>query len=270
MTFRVIPESLSTHRVAEIDSALALLAEDHGVRILHAVESGSRAWGFPSLDSDYDCRFIYVRPREAYLSLWQPRDVIELPIVGELDLNGWDLAKALRLLLKGNAVILEWLRSPIVYRGNRELREALLGLAERHVQQPMLARHYLHLGLRQQRLLLSDPETVPLKKLFYALRPAAALRWMRLNANAVIVPMHFPTLIGECDPPQDFAQMAAELIALKAKGREMGTGQLQRPMKQFLQEEFSLATEGLRNRTPSAISAEARAEADACFLAFAP
>lgn len=89
--------------------------QDH-VRILLAVESGSRAWGFASEDSDYDVRFIYVRPRNDYLRLEKFRDVIELPLEGELDINGWDLDKTLRLLRSSNPTLFEWFSSPIVYR----------------------------------------------------------------------------------------------------------------------------------------------------------
>ena len=92
-----------------------MMTADHNVRILLAVESGSRAWGFPSPDSDFDCRFIYVRRSGEYLSLFPPRDVIEFPPDPLLDVNGWDLGKALRLLLKGNAVVIEWLTSPYIY-----------------------------------------------------------------------------------------------------------------------------------------------------------
>jgi uncharacterized protein len=98
--------------VAAVDEKLRRVAERESAVVLLAVESGSRAWGFPSPDSDYDCRFIYARARDDYLSLHAPRDVIEFPIEGILDVNGWDLAKALRLLLKGNAVVIEWLRGP--------------------------------------------------------------------------------------------------------------------------------------------------------------
>lgn len=79
------------------------------MRFLIAVESGSRAWGFPSPDSDYDIRFIHIHPRDWYLSLQPGRDVIERPIIDNIDLNGWDLRKALGLLLKSNAVVSEWL-----------------------------------------------------------------------------------------------------------------------------------------------------------------
>lgn len=103
---RAIPEALDPSAVAGIDRLLDTLERKEGARILLAVESGSRAWGFPSPDSDYDCRFIYVREADRYLSLWPPRDVIESP--GDvLDMSGWDLGKALKLMLKGNAVAIE-------------------------------------------------------------------------------------------------------------------------------------------------------------------
>lgn len=91
----------------EIERRLSAIEAEERVRVLMAVESGSRAWGFPSPDSDYDIRFIYVRPRDWYLSLSPGRDVIERPIVDEIDLNGWDIRKAFGLLLKSNAVVSE-------------------------------------------------------------------------------------------------------------------------------------------------------------------
>ena len=50
-------------------SKLRQIGQEENVTLLHAVESGSRAWGFPSPDSDYDVRFIYYRPLSFYLSL---------------------------------------------------------------------------------------------------------------------------------------------------------------------------------------------------------
>lgn len=92
------------------------IEQRENIRILHAVESGSRAWGFASPDSDYDVRFIYVRPRDFYLKLEKTRDVLEFPIDDFLDINGWDLQKALRLLHKSNPSVFEWFKSPIVYK----------------------------------------------------------------------------------------------------------------------------------------------------------
>src|SRR3954452_13450282 len=90
---------------------------EHGVRILYACESGSRAWGFASPDSDYGVRFIYAQPRNWYLSfdVERRRDVIEYPIVDDIDQSGWDVRKALYLFTRNNGALLEWLHSPIVY-----------------------------------------------------------------------------------------------------------------------------------------------------------
>ena len=112
MSLRSIPADMAPEKVARIDALLGRAVSEHGVHLPLAVESGSRAWGFPSPDSDYDCRFVYVRPTATHLTPWPQRDVIEFALEDDLDANGWDLAKALRLLLKGNAVIVEWLRSP--------------------------------------------------------------------------------------------------------------------------------------------------------------
>ena len=99
-----------------IRKKLREIERQENCRILLAVESGSRAWGLASPDSDYDARFIYVRPKESYLKLERARDVIELPINDELDINGWDVDKTLKLLHKSNPTVFEWFSSPIVYQ----------------------------------------------------------------------------------------------------------------------------------------------------------
>lgn len=125
---RCVPDDFDPAVVAAIDARLADVAVEQGVRIPWAIESGSRAWGFASPDSDYDCRFFFVRPLSAYTALWPPRDVIETPLDGLLDVNGWDLGKAVRLATAGNATVGEWLRSPHVYDGDAAFRDALLDL----------------------------------------------------------------------------------------------------------------------------------------------
>jgi predicted nucleotidyltransferase len=104
--------------VEEVRRRLDQVEASEGVRILLAVESGSRAWGFPSRDSDYDVRFVYIHPPEWYLSVDAEfrRDVIERPILDEIDLSGWEIRKALLLFAKSNPPLLEWLASPLVYK----------------------------------------------------------------------------------------------------------------------------------------------------------
>ncbi len=255
---RDIPASMSPTAVAMIDARLSAIQIEHRVAIPLAIESGSRAWGFPSPDSDYDCRFVFVRRRDDYLSLFAARDVIETPLTDDLDVNGWDLAKALRLLLKGNAVVIEWLTSPIVYSADAWLRSAFMALAERVADRELVGRHYLHLGERQRRTYFVDGQDIPLKKIFYALRPAAALRWLRHHPASAVAPMHFPTLLAECAAPDNVRQLVQDLIARKSVTRELGSGELPPAIASFIDTEFGLAKElfgtGPRIATAAAIS----------------
>jgi len=264
MSLRSLPISFSAVAVDAIDARLDAIRVEQGVSIPLAIESGSRAWGFPSPDSDYDCRFVFVRPVDQHLSPWPLRDVIETPLEGDLDVNGWELGKAIRLLLKGNAVIIEWLRSPIVYRGEAWFRDAFLDFAGRFARRDLIARHYLHLGERQRRVYFGDGEIVPQKKIFYALRPAAALRWLRLHPDQAVPPMHFPTLMAQCEAPPEVADLTADLIARKAVTRELGAELLPHLIAAFIDGEFELARprfEGPR----AALSDQARSEANAFY-----
>jgi predicted nucleotidyltransferase len=237
---RVLADSFDPAIVARVDAMLAEVKEQHRATVLLAVESGSTAWGFPSPDSDYDCRFIFVRPPEGYLRLFALRDVIEFPTDGLVDVNGWDLAKALRLLLRGSAVVIEWLTSPFTYACDSVFRDEALSLAREVARAPAIARHYLHLGERQRRTYLAGA-AIEIKKIFYVLRPAMALRWLRLHPGAAVAPMHFPTLASESDLRADIAGVVNDMIARKAKTRELGSGTLPPAVREFMDEEFALA-----------------------------
>lgn len=263
MSLRNIPSDMAPASVAEVDGILATIRREQNVHIPLAIESGSRAWGFPSPDSDYDGRFIYVRPAFQALTVWPRRDVIETPLVGDMDVNGWDLSKALRLLLKGNAVLVEWLQSPIVYAGEAWFRDELLAFADRWLNRELVLTHYLHLGRRQKILHLDDRSEVPLKKVFYALRPAVALRWLRLHPGKAVAPMHLPTLMEQCDPPAELVALVAELRELKATTREMGTGRIPPVLLEFIEDEFGAVE--IIDRTSLPRPVEAVREADALF-----
>lgn len=238
MTLRSIPDTMDAAVVATIDSELDRIGREQRAHVLLAIESGSRAWGFPSPDSDYDCRFVYLRGLDDYLTPWPARDVIETPLIGLLDVNGWDLMKALRLLVNGNAVLIEWLVSPIVYRGDTEFRDELRVLADEIADRDRVARHYLHLGARQWRLFDTNKS---LKKVFYSLRPAMALRWLHEHPGRAVAPMHLPTLLGQCDLPSDLVESVTELTELKSRTREMGSGAVPGPIAEFITREFDRA-----------------------------
>ncbi len=188
------------------------------VKILLAVESGSRAWGFASLDSDYDVRFIYVRPREAYLRLEKTRDVIELPIEGELDINGWDLDKTLRLLRASNPTLFEWFSSPIVYRETAFAQE-FRGIMQRYFSSKRGLSHYLSMASSNYREYLKG-DTVKAKKYFYVLRPVLACRWILDRGTPP--PMRFSKLVeAELDPA--ILQDVNRLLDLKMNAPEIKT-----------------------------------------------
>jgi predicted nucleotidyltransferase len=233
---RFIPGDLDDGVVAEIDERLAGVKPAHAVSVGWAVESGSRAWGFPSPDSDYDCRFIYVRDSADYLTPWLTRDVIETPLDEVFDVNGWDVRKAIQLMVQGNATVLEWLRSPIIYCGDAPFRDLLLNLAVRVAEPALLARHYAHVGRRnwERSGAAASGGPVKLKSLFYALRPAATLHWMRARPTEAVPPMRLQELLEQVPPSGAVLDAVSELVARKACTREMGTGPVPIVIREFV------------------------------------
>lgn len=207
----------------EIEARLKKIERREKIRFLIAVESGSRAWGFPSPDSDYDVRFIYVRPRDRYLAIKPERDVIETPLVDEIDLNGWDIRKALLLMLKSNVVVSEWLESPIRYRADEPRVAELKDLADRLFDPVGAMHHYLSVGTNAAARWLHGSADVPVKRYFYSLRPALALRAMRLS-NGQRPPMNLQNLIDACALPATLEALIAELVELKAQTNEKSNG----------------------------------------------
>ena len=221
---------------AEIESRLDKCEYEHDVRIIYAIESGSRAWGFPSPDSDYDVRFIYIRPREWYLSfdVERQRDVIEYPIVDEIDINGWDLRKALYLFNRTNGALLEWLGSPIIYREMGKTAKQLRALSASHFNSLALCYHYSHLARGQAPQLLKA-EKVKLKRYFYTLRPLLAIRW--ILAEKGIPPVLFEELLMS-EAPQDLIHDVQDLLELKRKTPELGEGAVRPLINDFIEKEL--------------------------------
>jgi len=176
---------------ATILQQLTTIAQQEGVRILYACESGSRAWGFASPDSDYDVRFIYAQPRDNYLSIRDRKDVIELPVNPILDVNGWDLRKALQLFLKSNSPLYEWLQSPIIYSEDSNFASHLRGHMNSYYSHRSGCHHYLSMAYNTVNNDLRHPE-VRLKKYFYALRPVLACGWILRKGS--VPPMEFGIL----------------------------------------------------------------------------
>ena len=212
---------ISPERRTEINACLAKMAEEEGVRILYACESGSRAWGFPSTDSDYDVRFIYAHPVEWYLSIRNGRDVIERPVVNDIDLSGWDIKKALVLLRKSNPPLLEWLQSPILYQQDDDFVKGIRSLLPIYYSPRNCMHHYLHMARGNIREYLKG-ERVWVKKYFYVLRPLLACLW--IEAGKGVVPMEFAKLVDGVNLDAEMRKEIDRLLRDKLAGREMDDG----------------------------------------------
>lgn len=219
-----------------IQRALDGIETEHNVRILYACESGSRGWGFESADSDWDVRFIYCHPRDWYLSVEEGRDVIELPIDELLDVNGWDLRKSLRLMMKSNPTLLEWLSSPLVYREEAETMTAYRALAQDFYQPAACLHHYLHMAQGNFREYLQG-ETVWLKKYLYVLRPVLACLWIERELG--VVPMAFDDLIAGVVKDDALRGRIADLVELKKSGDEMSNGSRIPAIHAFIEREIA-------------------------------
>lgn len=220
--------------VSEIREKLKALELREEISIPLAIESGSRAWGFPSPDSDYDCRFIYIRKIESTFTLFPPRDVIEEPLTPVFDINGWDLSKALRLMHSGNAVVIEWLTSVFAYQVNEEFRDAAIDLANEVCDRGLIGKHYFHLAKAQvQRLNYFEGE-VSIKKTLYALRPLAALMWLTANPDKAFPPMNFNELRQAIELPKTVSSKIDELLAQKAERSELGAEKIDPDLSGFM------------------------------------
>lgn len=199
-----------------IQEKLREIEQREECRILLAVESGSRAWGFASPDSDYDVRFVYVRPEKAYLRLDRARDVIEVPINDELDINGWDIDKTLRLLHKSNPTVFEWFSSPIIYQTSA-FADQFRPIMQKYFSSKAGLWHYLHMAEGNYRDYLRD-EMVRAKKYFYVLRPILACKWILEKGTPP--PMLFTDLV-KSELPDDLSETVYQLLDLKMNSPEI-------------------------------------------------
>ena len=223
-----------------IIAKISELEKSENVRVIHAVESGSRAWGFASPDSDYDVRFIYVRPKEFYLRLEKTRDVIEWQLDETLDINGWDLQKALRLLHSSNPTLFEWSNSPIVYKTSDAWAGIRAEIAGYFSAKAGLY-HYLSTANGNYREHLRS-EVVKLKKYFYVVRPLLACKWI---------------LERKCPPPMLFTELAEavlepemkpiidELLHMKMRTPELGVGRRIDRLNEYIDKNLILIKEAI-------------------------
>lgn len=222
---------LSDAMHARVLAELERVERERNVKVLYACESGSRAWGFASTDSDYDVRFVYVEKPDWFVQVDEGRDVIERPLDDELDVSGWELRKTLGLLRKSNPTLLEWLDSPLVYRQEDQATARLRELAEHFYSPPAARNHYVSMARKNFRGYLQD-ETVRLKKYFYVLRPLLAVLWIDQGRGRP--PMTFADLLQTVDDAPLLAEVD-ELLALKRSADESAYGPRRPALHAFIE-----------------------------------
>lgn len=235
-----------------IKAKIAELEEQRNIRVLYACESGSRAWGFPSPDSDYDVRFIYARPTDDYLSIHDIKDVEDLPVNEVLDIGGWDIRKALKLFLKSNGPLYEWLQSPIIYKNDSSFSNELLSLMPNYFSLRSAGNHYLSMALNTVNNDLQGAE-VKIKRYFYALRSSLACKW--IVEKHEVPPMEFHklrVLISD----QNVQNSLDELMNLKLVSNEKTLIALVPDLDEWLNETLALCKQQVALLPPNLQPAE--------------
>lgn len=229
---------ISPEKQEEIRRRLRQAESEHDVKVLLAVESGSRAWGFASPDSDYDGRFIYVNRPAWYLSvgLEEQRDVIEYPIVDDMDVNGWDLRKALRLFQRSNPGFVEWIQSPLAYESAGSFAGRARALLPQVYSVERGVHHYRSMAKTNFRGYLQT-ELVRLKKYFYVLRPLLSVRWLLEYHSPA--PIEFGKLLHLVDGEAGLREAIDALLAAKRETPELGRAPQVPAIQRFIVSEFA-------------------------------
>ncbi len=225
----------------EIIKTLNEVEAQENVKIFYACESGSRAWGFESTDSDYDVRFLYIHPRDWYLTIDEGRDVIERPINDQLDVSGWDIKKGLVLFRKSNPPLFEWLRSPIVYIEQYSIAQKMRDLTDEFYSPIACLYHYMHMAQGNYREYLKG-DTVWIKKYFYLLRPILACMWIERDLGPV--PMEFDEMVTKIIDEKDLRKAIDALVVKKKQGEELGRGPRIPIISQFIEKEIKRLESG--------------------------
>ena len=220
------------------------IEEEHDVKIIYGCESGSRGWGFPSIDSDYDVRFVYLRTKNSYLTIDEKPDFIEYPVDDILDINGWDIKKVLLHIKKSNGSILEWFSSPIVYMEKGNFKSIVNEAIPEYFMKAHTMYHYFHLGFKKFNESLSE-DKIKIKTLFYILRPIFCLIWIEKNNS--MPPMEFIKLVNDSNISSEIKSILDELILAKARVNESFKIDKNRVLWNFINEKINYYETYLEN-----------------------
>jgi len=216
---------------SEIVQRLQEIEEQHRCHILYACESGSRAWGFASPDSDYDVRFIYHHPVDWYFRIDTRPDTINDMLPNDIDVSAWELIKAMKLFAKGNLSLFEWLDSPEIYIKNHQFYTVLKSLIPDYFNPKKALYHYYNMATKTKEKYLCD-QTVNIKKLFYIIRPLLACVW--INNNKTMPPTEFKHLYLSKDVPDFVRDSIKDLLFEKYQTSEKHTTAISEELYQWI------------------------------------
>ena len=237
---------------AEIIEHINQLEKEQNITILYAAESGSRAWGCPSPDSDYDVRIIFKRSKSEYLRIDEKPDSIDIFHGKLLDINGWDIKKTLKLVRKSNATPFEWAQSPYIYKEVEGFRSTLLGLCKEYFQPRHSINHYK--GIAKNSYSNTDlTGEIKLKKLFYVLRPLMAAKWI-IKKNE-IPPMDIPTLISITEDKK-IVDHINNLLDIKKDKNEDYNHQIDSLISDYIRREFAILDEVIIKNKEESLSSD--------------
>ncbi len=214
-------ELVNSNKITQsIKEKLSQIEERENIRIIYACESGSRAWGFASPDSDYDVRFIFVRPIQDYLKVNELPDFIDAELNEVYDINGWDLKKFLKQLYKSNPVIFEWAGSPIVYKTTNEWK-TITQILNNHFSKAKALHHYNSITKNNLRRYFDGKIEVKYKPYLYNLRQCLSCEWILDRESPP--PIVFNTL-KELYLPEELQATVNNLLELKKSMKEKEVG----------------------------------------------
>ncbi|MFN0254418.1 nucleotidyltransferase domain-containing protein [Pedobacter ureilyticus] len=228
------------------------IEQANDIKILFACESGSRGWEFPSPDSDYDVRFIYVKPLNFYLSVLDKDDQLGFPINDELDIYGWDIKKVLKLIRKSNTTPFEWLQSPIIYGEQVGFKDELWKLCQHYFYAKTNINHYLGIAKGALETIINDDE-IKIKKLFYILRPLLSAKWCL--ERKTIAPMTIGPLLTLM--PKELQEDVKKIIHLKSTSEESYIIKIDQSLKKYINEQFEICSNGAKELPKESFDVEA-------------
>ena len=246
MRIWIMEASNNIEIVQLIKEKLSQIEERENIRIIYACESGSRAWGFASPDSDYDVRFIFVRPVQDYLRVKELPDFIDAELNKVYDINGWDLKKFCKHLYKSNPVLFEWADSPIVYKTSDDWGKVKAVMKD-YICQRSMVHHYLGLAKCTMKKYLTG-ETITYKKYFYILRAVLAASWVFYKNSWA--PTEYSKLVAAeitSEDEKDFEEMQDDLYEKKSSNSEKTAGKRNKALECFINNRITIINAGIQD-----------------------